>query len=150
MKKAKKLRRLSLSKNCNTISKCQTQKLNNIQNSNAQILEDIIIKMTADKWRLIQLFDKITNKLEPNQKQKYNNQLRYFKRSMENSLLEANMRLVDLTNQIYDIGMAATAINIDDFEPDEQLIVDNMIEPLIMQKSNIKKQATVNLRKVSI
>lgn len=110
----------------------------------------MIIKLAVEKWRLIQLFDKATTKLEPTEKQKYDNQLRYFRRSIENSLQESGMRLVDLTGQIYDIGMAATAINIDDFEPNEPLIVDKMIEPLIMQNSTIKKQATINLRKSTI
>jgi hypothetical protein len=44
--------------------------------------------------------------------------------------------------------MAASPLNIDDFLPEDKLIVEQMLEPLIMGEDGIKKQATVKLMKV--
>ena len=45
--------------------------------------------------------------------------------------------------------MAASAINIGDFEPDDVLLVDQMVEPIIMGAEGLRKQGTVMLRKVA-
>jgi hypothetical protein len=39
-------------------------------------------------------------------------------------------------------------LNIDEFETDDKLIVEQMIEPLIMKDGTIRKQAIINLVKV--
>ena len=44
--------------------------------------------------------------------------------------------------------MAASAINIGDFSPDDVLLVDQMLEPIIMGPNGLRKQGTVMLRKV--
>jgi len=42
--------------------------------------------------------------------------------------------------------MAASALNIGDFGPDDLLLVDQMVEPIIMGPEGLRKQGTVMLR----
>ena len=46
------------------------------------------------------------------------------------------------------LRMAASALNLGDFGPDDVLLVDQMVEPIIMGPNGLRKQGTVMLRKV--
>ena len=110
--------------------------------------EEIIIKIVTENWRLMKLFMKVITKLDASEANRYLNQVRYFQKTIHDSLDEAGMKLVNLEGQFYDVGMAATPLNIDEFENEDKLIVEQMIEPLIMKDGTIRKQAIINLVKV--
>ena len=46
-------------------------------------------------------------------------------------------------------GAAVTAINLDDFKPDDDLEIDQMIEPIVMSNEGVLRAGTVVLRKRS-
>ena len=48
----------------------------------------------------------------------------------------------------FDPGMAATPLNIEEFESEDALIVDQMLEPIIMGHDGVVRTGTVTLRKV--
>ena len=110
--------------------------------------EEIIIRIVTENWRLMKLFIKVITKLDATETTRYLNQVRYFQKTINDSLNEAGMKLVNLEGQFFDTGMAATPLNIDEFETDDKLIVEQMIEPLIMKDGIIRKQAIINLVKV--
>lgn len=110
--------------------------------------EEIIVRIVTENWRLMKLFMRVIAKLDPSEANRYSNQVRYFQKTIHDSLEEVGMKLVNLEGQFFDPGMAATPLNIDKFEVDDKLFVDQMIEPLIMQDGTIRKQAIINLAKV--
>ena len=113
-----------------------------------KVYEETIIKLITENWRLTKLFQKVTSKLDVSEQNRYVNQLRYFQKTIENSLQDVNMKTIYLEGQMYDSGMAVSPMNIDEFEQKDQLIIDQVLEPLIMgNDGNIKKQGLVNLRK---
>src|SRR3546814_14799764 len=73
---------------------------------------------------------------------RYVNQLRYFQKKLEESLDSSGLRLVNVEGQHYDAGMAASALNLGDFGPDDVLLVDQMVEPIIMGPNGLRKQGT--------
>jgi len=119
-----------------------------MQNLEIMHFEETIINMTVESWRFTKLFLKIIGKLDPNEANRYLSQLRYFQKSIENNLEQHNLKIINLEGMQYDIGMAATPINIDDFQQNDILFVEQMIEPLIMGQDGIKKQGTILLAKV--
>ena len=63
--------------------------------------------------------------------------------------LEGNgLRIVNLEGQTYDPGMPASALNITDFGPDDVLVIDQMVEPIVMDQEGVRKSGTVMVRKV--
>ena len=60
------------------------------------------------------------------------------------------MRIVDVEGQPYDIGMALSPLNIDDFDPDDHLYVEQMIEPIIMDDNNVLKTGTAMLGRIDV
>jgi hypothetical protein len=92
----------------------------------------------------------VLNKLEEREAARYVNQLRYFQKKIDENLAAVELKFVNIEGQSFDIGMAVTALNIGDFEPDDELIVDQMLEPIVMGSNGLKKQGTVMLKKVEL
>ncbi len=111
-------------------------------------MEQSLIDMAVEGWRFARLFSRVVNKLDAGESSRYVNQLRYFQKKLEENLDANGLKLVDVEGQPYDPGMAASALNVGDFGPDDELLVDQMVEPIIMGPEGLRKQGTVMLRKV--
>lgn len=110
--------------------------------------ERSLIDMAVESWRFARLFSRVVNKLDAGESSRYVNQLRYFQKKVEESLGASGLKLVNVEGQPYDPGMAASALNISDFGPDDELLVDQMLEPIIMGADGLRKQGTVMVRRV--
>ena len=116
----------------------------------AEQSERALIEIATESWRLSRLFARIVSKLDAGEGGRHVNQLRYFQKRLEESLEGAGLKLVNVEGHPFDSGMAAEAINAADFSPDEKLLVDQMIEPIIMGRDGLKKQGTVLLRRAAL
>ena len=119
------------------------------QSNEREQLERSLIDMAVESWRFARLFDRLVSKLDAGEGSRYVNQLRYFQKKLEDSLEASGMKIVNVEGQPFDPGIAASAINIGDFGPDDVLLVDQMVEPIIMGAEGLRKQGTVMLRKVA-
>jgi len=113
-------------------------------------LRKAIIEMAVEAWRFRRVFDKAMSKLEAGESARYIGQFNWFIKKVEAALKTAGMRIVDVEGQPYDIGMALSPLNIDDFEPDDQLYVEQMIEPIIMDDNNVLKTGTAMLGRIDV
>ncbi|WP_429193980.1 hypothetical protein [Aeromonas veronii] len=112
-------------------------------------MEQSLIDLAVESWRFSRLFGKVVNKLDMGESTRYVNQLRYFQKKVEDSLDSSGLKLVNVEGQSYDPGMAVAALNLADFGPEDMLLVDQMLEPIIMGPEGLRKQGTVMLRKVN-
>ena len=110
--------------------------------------EQALVDLTVEGWRFARLFGRVLAKLDVAETARYASQLRFFTKKLQDSLAAAGLRLVDVEGTPFDAGLAATAVNIADFEPDDQLVVDHMLEPIIMGPDGLRRQGCVMLRKV--
>lgn len=112
------------------------------------MLEQSLIDLAIDGWRFARIFGKVVGKLDVGESGRYLNQARYFQKKVEEALDANGLKLVNVEGHPYDAGMAASALNLGDFGPDDVLVVDQMVEPIIMGPTGLRKQGTVMLRKV--
>jgi hypothetical protein len=112
-------------------------------------LERSLVEVAVESWRFSKLFARIVAKLEASEANRHANQLRYFQKKVEDSLDTVGLKLVNVEGHPFEPGIAASALNIGDFGPDDLLVVDQMIEPIIMGLEGLKREGTVMLRKVS-
>jgi len=110
-------------------------------------IEKSLLDIAVESWRFSRLFGHLLSKLDAGESSRYINQLRYFQSRLQEGLESAGLHLVNVEGQIFDTGMAASALNISDFDPQDSLLVDQMIEPIVMGRDGLKKQGTVMLRK---
>ena len=118
------------------------------QAESSEQMEQSLIDIAVESWRFSRLFGKVVSKLDVGESGRYVNQLRYFQKKVEESLDSSGLKLVNVEGQPYDAGMAASALNLGDFGPDDVLLVDQMVEPIIMGPNGLRKQGTVMVRKV--
>lgn len=111
-------------------------------------VRNALINISIDSWRFAKLFNRALSKLDAGDASRYANQLRYFLKRIDEGLETSGMRLVNLEGHPYDPGVAASALNVADFGPDDRLIVDQMVEPIVMGASGLVRSGTVMLRKV--
>jgi hypothetical protein len=118
------------------------------QSESSEQMEQSLIDIAVESWRFSRLFRNVINKLDAGDSGRYVNQLRYFQKKVEESLNSSGLKLVNIEGQPYDVGMAASALNLGDFGPHDVLIVEQMVEPIIMGQNGLRKQGTVMLKKV--
>ncbi len=110
--------------------------------------KDAIINMAIESWRFARLFERLLTKLDAGEHKRYTSQLQWFKKKVEESLEQVGLRIVNVEGHPFDPGMAAKPLNIGDFDPDDSLIVNQMLEPIIMGKEVLVKRGTVLLRRM--
>lgn len=113
----------------------------------AERVEQSLIDIAVESWRFSRLFAKVVSKLDAGEAGRYANQVRYFQKRVEESLEAAQLKLVNVEGQPFDPGIAASAMNLGDFAPEDTLLVDQMVEPIVMGPNGLKRQGTVMLRK---
>ena len=120
----------------------------NSQEPTKQALSQSLLNISVEAWRFGKLFDRLLSKLDAGEQGRYRNQFRWFQKKIDESLGVAQLRLVNVEGHPYDPGMAATPINIDEFDAQDSLVVDQMLEPILMGPDGVIKTGTVTLRKV--
>lgn len=114
-----------------------TEKYEQLQNSIADIASEL--------FRFQRVFEKAIKKLSIEEQNKYISQFSWFSKRVTKAMSEADLRVLNLEGLPYDPGMAVTPLNIDDFEKDELLFVEQMMEPIIMADDAVYKTGTVIL-----
>lgn len=108
-----------------------------------------LIDISIEGWRFARILGRLLSKLEAEEAPRYANQARYFLKRIDDGLGGLGMRIVSLEGQPYDPGMAVSALNISDFAPDDHLVVDQMIEPVVMGTEGLVRGGTVMLAKAA-
>ena len=116
-----------------------------METAHSEELRKAVLEIAVEAWRFRNVFDKAMSKLDPSEGSKYYSQFNWFYRKVELSLQMAGMRTIDITGQPYDIGMAVTPLNLDDFPADEILYIEQMVEPIILDDHGIVRTGTVIL-----
>jgi hypothetical protein len=109
--------------------------------------ETALLDLALEGWRFQKLFARALTKMDAGETPRFANQHRYFVRRIGECLRDAGIRLVTLEGQPYDTGSAVTAINLADFGPEDELVVDQMIEPIVMNEAGLLRAGTVTVRK---
>ena len=122
--------------------------MNNDTNLQIPDYEEILIDFALESWRFAKTFERVVKKLDVGQTARFTNQCNYFLKRIKDGLEKANLRLVDASGQTYEPGMAVTPLNIEDFDTEDQLLIDQMVEPIIMGPEGLLRTGTAILRKV--
>ena len=111
------------------------------------IVTDALVALTIDSWRFAKSFARLVSKVDVSESVRYESQYRYYMKRLAESLSAAGLRVVNVEGHAYDPGSAVTPLNLSDFDADDLLVVEQMIEPIIMGPDALVRQGTVMLRK---
>ena len=107
-----------------------------------------ILSLIVEAWRFSRVFSDILPKLNDEDSVRFKGRYSWFCRRLEEISGNIGLKIIEITpGTAYDIGMAVTPVNIDDFDAGDSLCVMNMIEPIIMSGDNVIKTGTVILER---
>ena len=110
-------------------------------------IRDAVIDVALESWRMRGIMDKVLEKTDDEEQKRYRSRLLWYARKMDEALEKTNVRLVNVEGHPFIPGMAVTPLNIQDFDSNGDLIVDQMIEPIIMEDDSLVRMGTVTLRR---
>ncbi len=116
----------------------------------SEAMRNAVISMAVESWRFGRVFDRLLTKLDAGEQNRYKSQFRWFIKKVEEALEQAELRIVNVEGHPFDPGMAATPLNIEEFDTKDALMVDQMLEPIIMGEEGLIKTGTVTLKKVQL
>src|ERR1039458_459173 len=97
------------------------------ESSRSEQLERSLIDVAVESWRFSRVFTRLVSKLDAGEAARYVNQLRYFQKKLEESLDAIGLKIVNVEGHSFDPGIAASALNIGDFGPEDLLLIDQMV-----------------------
>jgi len=97
-----------------------------------QSAEAVLAELAIDSWRFARDYGKVILKLDANEQPRFANKLHYYLQRLQSSLEQVGMKIVNLENQHFEVGMAVDVLNGDEFSKDDVLVVDQMLEPVII------------------
>jgi hypothetical protein len=106
-----------------------------------------LIDISVEGWRFARVFARLLSKLDAGVAARYNNQARYFLKKIDDGLAEAGLHILSFEGQKFDPGMAVTALNIAGLGPQDVLVIDQMVEPVVMGPEAVVRGGTVILGK---
>ncbi len=112
-----------------------------------EVVTRSLLDVAVESWRFTRLLDRLLLKLDAGEQSRYRGHFRWFHRKLGDSLRDAGMRIVNVEGHDFDPGVAATPLNIEEFDSDDALIVDQMLEPIIMGPDGVIRMGTVTLRR---
>lgn len=110
-------------------------------------LKNSLIDIAVESWRFGKVFERLLSRVDVSEQARYLNQYKWFQKKLNDSLNQADLKLINVEGKPYDIGMQVTAINIEDFDDSTELVVEQMIEPLIMNEKGVVKPGVIVLKR---
>lgn len=112
------------------------------EDANSKDAEDLV-SVSVEAWKFIRLFQRAVGRLDPSEQTRYVSQARFFQKKIDSVLETRGIRLESLEGHPFEPGLAATALNTDEFSEDSrQLIVAQMIEPIVIGPLGVMRTGT--------
>lgn len=106
-----------------------------------------MVDFASETFRFIKTVERCVPGMDPIDGERFLNQYEWYLRKIQTVLGESGLSIVDLTGQTYDIGMAVSPLNLEDFPelPNAQFRIAQMVEPIIMENGKVRKTGSVML-----
>jgi hypothetical protein len=115
--------------------------------STSSIINDNFIEFVVEIWRLPKFFKKLIAKQDLEDQQKYTSQFNWSNKKFQNFFQQIGFSFPEFEGMPFDAGMPLTPINLSDFSSEDELIIEQVLEPVIMGGGKIIKTGTVILKK---
>ena len=99
---------------------------------NQPINEEVVLSLIVESWRFSQVVQKAVQELPENRRGRYNSRLEWYIKKLKDSLEALNCHIEDYTGRKHETGMPLTILNLDEFQEDDEITIEIMIEPVII------------------
>jgi hypothetical protein len=92
----------------------------------------ITAKMAVEYWKLLRAFDRAIERLPEEHRSKTAAQAKFSAGRLDALLRESGLNLATFEGKPFEANLPVAAVNIDDFESDDGLMVESTVEPAIV------------------
>lgn len=110
-------------------------------------LSKTVVAISVEAWRFRIVYERLVMHLSPSERPRYAGKYAWFNRKIKEALHESGIKIIDIKGQEFSASTPAVPVNIDEFDDDDVLVVDQMLEPIIMSGERILKTGMVRLKK---
>lgn len=114
-----------------------------------QDLRSALVQIAAENWRFEHALKKVIRDMDVIAAERFSRQYSYFSSRVSKALVLGGLTCLDLSGQIYDVGMAVQAMNLEEFDDNETLIITRMVEPVILWNGRVIRTGIVMLDKAA-
>lgn len=108
---------------------------------------DVIVEFIVEEYRFLKSYVSLMGKLMKDELPKYTSVYNFHINKINEIMEKKNLRIVDLVGKSYDDGLSVNPLNLEDFDKNDNLIIEQVLEPLIVSVTDGKiiKSGTVML-----
>lgn len=110
-------------------------------------LDQTIVGLVLEAYRLSSLVNTVLRHLDVTEAKKYLSRLAFSAQNVHAILEGSGLKIVPLEGVTFDEGLAVSAVNLSDFDSDDELVIDRVLEPLIMGPLGIMHTGIVSLKR---
>ena len=118
------------------------------QSPEAERMQLAIAEIAAESWRYRLALKKALKKMDVMDAERFSRQYDYFADRVNQAIATADLRELDLSGQPYSVGLPVQAINIEEFDEDEALVITQTIEPVIMMAGRVQRIGMVMVDRI--
>ena len=105
-----------------------------------------VAELTVDYWKLLKVCERLVAALPDDRRKRTEAQLRFSAGRLESHLRALEIELHSFEGQHFGPELPAVAINGDEFDSVQELIVDSALEPAVILRDKVLSNARVILR----
>lgn len=120
----------------------------NLQLPRSRIADEQDIQFAIEVWRLAKLTKKMLSKIDLDEQRKYVGQLDWFNKKASDFFQRKGISFADFqAGMPFDAGMPLNPINISNFNAEDDLYIEQLLEPVILCNGKVVKRGTAVLGK---
>lgn len=103
-------------------------------------------QLALDYWKLLRTSERIISGLPEDKRTRFAAQLRFSSSRFDSHLEALGLSLPTFEGQPFGVELPAVAVNADDFETPQNLVVDSAVEPALICNGKVIQNARVMLK----
>jgi hypothetical protein len=116
-------------------------------------LRKFVVNVAVEEYQLLQDILRTVEITSTPEMKSIQSNLDYFNKRFKEMLSDVGYRVVDadnFENKDFDPGMSVKPLNMKEFDAEDELVVDKLVEPVVMCGDSIARIGTVMLRRKQI
>ena len=105
------------------------------KNNQNEVLYNNFIKIILESWRLKKSFERAIALMDYKEQKKNLSKIKWFDNILQEVMENSKLKLVNFEGEPFTSGIPAAAVNIEDFESEDELYVKQTIEPTIIDEN---------------
>ena len=99
--------------------------------------KESMISIVLESWRFLKQAERLASKVTLSEKRRFESSYIWYIKRLESSLNNVGITIINVEGSKYNVGLAVTPLNLLEFQPEDTLYVEQMLEPILMENGTI-------------